>query len=252
MVLFVGALSGPIYDRGHLRILLVCGSFLIVFGFMMLSLCHAFWQCLLAQGFCIGIGGGLLFVPAVAILPTYFRAKVGLAIGLAASGSSMGGIIYPIMFYRLLDEIHFGWSVRILGFTALATLIIPLIVMKQRVQPAKARSIVDTSAFTDGPFIFFVFATFVGFIGLYVGIFYYSFFGSATGLTSPSMAFYLVPILNAGSVFGRTLPNWLSDKIGPLNVITPGKQPSTHPSQPNPIKTKTPPPCPDPLLPQQN
>lgn len=57
---------------------------------------------------------------------------------------------------------------------------------------------------------------------LYVGIFYFSYFGQATGITSASLSFYLVPILNAGSVFGRTLPNWLSDKIGPLNVITPG------------------------------
>lgn len=36
------------------------------------------------------------------------------------------------------------------------------------------------------------------------------------------MSFYLVPILNAGSVFGRTLPNWLSDKVGVFNIITPG------------------------------
>ncbi|KAG9931058.1 MFS general substrate transporter, partial [Aureobasidium melanogenum] len=124
-VLLMGFLSGPLFDRGYLRPLLVVGSFLVVFGFMMLSLCHTFWQVLLAQGFCIGIGSGLLFVPAVAILPTYFRTKLGLAVGLAACGSSMGGIIYPIVFYRLLDQIGFGWSVRVLGFLALATLLVP-------------------------------------------------------------------------------------------------------------------------------
>lgn len=87
---------------------------------------------MLAQGFCIGLGGGMLFVPSVAILPTYFSTKIGLAIGLAAAGSSMGGkfkalacksnanansligIIYPIVFYRLLPQIGFGWSVRVL------------------------------------------------------------------------------------------------------------------------------------------
>lgn len=71
--------------------LLVAGSFFVVFGFMMLSICKEFWQAMLAQGFCIGLGGGMLFVPSVAILPTYFSTKIGLAIGLAASGSSMGG-----------------------------------------------------------------------------------------------------------------------------------------------------------------
>lgn len=170
MVLLVGAIVGPIYDRGHFRWLLVIGSFGVVFGHMMLSLCHTFWQALLAQGFVIGIGGGMLFVPAVAIMPTYFSTKLGLAIGLAASGSSTGGIIYPIMFYKLISEVGFGWGVRILGFTALATLIIPLAVMRMRVQPAKVRSVIDLTAFTDGPFMLFVIGTMIGFIGLYVGI----------------------------------------------------------------------------------
>jgi MFS family permease len=90
-VLLVGACTGPVFDRGYLRLLLLIGSFGVVFGFMMLSLCTEFWQAMLAQGFCIGLGGGMLFVPSVAILPTYFSTKIGLAIGLAAAGSSMGG-----------------------------------------------------------------------------------------------------------------------------------------------------------------
>jgi hypothetical protein len=68
----------------------------------------------------------------------------------------------------------------------------------------------------------FTFGTFIGFIGLYVAIFYISYFGQASGITDASLSFYLVPILNAGSVFGRTLPNWLSDKTGPFNLIMPG------------------------------
>nr|OQO25818.1 hypothetical protein B0A51_09488 [Rachicladosporium sp. CCFEE 5018] len=222
MVLLVGCFTGPVFDRGYLRHLLIAGTFLIVFGHMMLSLTHTFWQALLAQGFCIGIGGGLLFVPAVAILPTYWTTKIGLAIGIAASGSSTGGIIYPIVFYRLISQIGFAWSVRVLGFMALATLVIPIIVMRQRVKPPKARAIFDPTMFTDIPFLTFGFGAFLGFIGLYVEFFYISFYGQATGITSDSMSFYLVPILNAGSVFGRTLPNILSDKIGPFNVIIPG------------------------------
>ena len=92
MVLIVGSVVGPVYDRGYFRELLLAGTFMIVFGHMMLSLCSEYWQCLLAQGFVVGIGGGCLFVPSVAILPTYFSTKIGMAIGIAASGSSMGGM----------------------------------------------------------------------------------------------------------------------------------------------------------------
>ena len=222
MLLLTGLFSGPIFDRGYLRALLIVGSLLVVFGHMMLSLCTELWQAMLAQGFVIGLGSGCLFVPAVAILPTYFTTKIGMAIGLAASGSSMGGIIYPIVFYRLIPRIGFGWSVRVLGFMCLGTLLLPIFVMRVRVQPARARSLIDTTAFKDAPFLTFCLGGMIGFIGLYTGLFYLSFFGEATGITNESLSFYLVPILNAGSVLGRTLPNILADKIGPFNVLIPG------------------------------
>jgi MFS family permease len=187
----------------------------------MLSLCKTYWEVLLVQGFVIGIGAGCLYVPAVAIMPTYFTTKLGLALGVAASGSSTGGIIYPIMFYKLIDRVGFEWAVRILGLTALVTLVVPLMVMEARIKPGRFRSIIDWTAFADWPYMTFVVGAMIGQTGIYVAFFYTSYFGLASGITDTSLSFYLVPILNAGSIFGRTVPNWLSDKIGPLNVITP-------------------------------
>lgn len=216
-VLVFGLLSGPIYDRGYLRSLMAIGSFLIVFGFMMLSISTQYWHAILAQGFCVGIGAGLLFIPAVAVLPQYFTTRMALAMGIAASGSSLGGVIYPVAFLNLLNKIGFAWSVRIIGFIALATLITPVIFMEMRVKPIKPRAVLDWTVFTDWPFAFFTLSTMFGFAGLYVMLFYISFYAFATGIASRHMAFYLVPILNAGSMFGRTLPNALADKVGPLN-----------------------------------
>lgn len=139
LLLLVGALAGPIFDAGkgdayglitylltlslgYFRLLLVVGTFLVVFGQMMTSIIQEYWQALLAQGFCVGIGAGCLFVPSVAILPTYFTSKMPVAVGIAASGSSLGkclkcacrvpntkslsgGLIYPIAFQRLLQQV---------------------------------------------------------------------------------------------------------------------------------------------------
>ena len=131
MLLTVGFTSGPIYDRGHLRILVIVGSFGVVFGLMMLSICKTYWQALLTQGLVVGTGAGCLFVPCVAVLPTYFNTKLGLAVGLAAAGSSMGGVIYPTVLYQLIDKLGFGWSVRVLAFIALVTLVIPVTAMSE-------------------------------------------------------------------------------------------------------------------------
>jgi hypothetical protein len=90
LLLFVGALTGPVYDAGYSRALIIGGSFFLVFGQMMLSLCTEYWQVLLAQGFCIGIGSGLLCVPSTAILSQYFTTRLATAVGITASGSSLG------------------------------------------------------------------------------------------------------------------------------------------------------------------
>jgi MFS family permease len=36
-----------------------------------------------------------------------------------------------------------------------------------------------------------------------------------------NLGFYLLPILNAGSTFGRIMPNYIADHWGPMNLFTP-------------------------------
>lgn len=69
---------GPAFDRGYCNYLTYTGTALIVLGMMMTSLCTEYWQFMLAQGICIGIGNGMLFIPGVAIIPTYFTTKRGI------------------------------------------------------------------------------------------------------------------------------------------------------------------------------
>ncbi|KAJ9148764.1 Riboflavin transporter MCH5 [Coniochaeta hoffmannii] len=216
-----GLIAGPIYDRGYLRHLLLVGSFLVVFGLMMLSLCTEYWQALLAQAFCVGIGAGLLFVPTVSLIPTWFSSHLGLAIGIASSGSSLGGVIYPVVLSRLIPQVGFPWAVRSVGFIALATFIVPLTAMRVRVRPPRPRAVVDWAAFREGQFVVFTLALLIVFIGQTVLLFYISFYPANRGLTNATLAFYVTAILNAGSILGRILPNALSDRIGVFNTIAP-------------------------------
>lgn len=221
LLLFVGVISGPIYDAGYFRYLITAGAFLIPFGFMMTSLTHAYWQTMLAQAFLIGLGNGCVFVPSVAILPQYFTTRKALANGIAASGSSIGGIIYPLVFRRLQQSVGFGWATRTLGFISLVTLTFSVCVMRPRIKPKGRRSLVDVSAFKELPYVLFCFAMFAGFIGFYGPVFYIQSYAIEKRITTEDFAFYLLPILNAASVPGRILPNYLADKVGPLNVLMP-------------------------------
>ena len=133
----------------------------------MTSLCTSYWQTMLAQAFLIGIGNGLLFVPSVAVLPQYFTTHKALANGIAASGSSFGGIIYPIVLRQLYPRIGFPWAVRVLGFIALATAGSSFLIMRPRVMPKHKRHLTDLAAFKEPPYMLFCLAMFFGFIGFY-------------------------------------------------------------------------------------
>ena len=55
---------------------------------------------------------------------TYFRKKRAIAGGLAIAGSSLGGVIFPIMVVHLLPKVGFAWTMRICAFLILGLLII--------------------------------------------------------------------------------------------------------------------------------
>lgn len=217
----VGTFTGPIYDAGYVRTLVAVGTFLVVFGQMMLSLSSSYYQVLLSQAVCIGIGTGFLFIPCVAVLSTYFSTRIATAVGLAAAGSSIGGVIYPIVFYRLQPVIGFPWTTRVLGFIMLGSLAISNAVLKVRVLPAGRRKLLDLAAWKEIPYSFFVLGSLVGFLGLYTPFFYIQSYAISTGITSPNLGFYLLAIINGASTFGRVIPNFIADRLGPFNVIIP-------------------------------
>ncbi|KAI9757034.1 MAG: hypothetical protein M4579_003603 [Chaenotheca gracillima] len=221
LLIFISVVTGPLYDYGYYRLLLWSGTFLVVFGMMMTSLCTSYWQIILAQGIVVGLGAGCLFMPSIAILPSYFSTKKAFAQGVAASGSSLGGVIYPILFHKLQPQIGFPWATRVIGFIALGTLTIPLVGMRMRVKPSSQRKLVDLTAWKEPPFTLFTIGEFFGFLGLYVPFFYVQIYAIENNIMSEDLAFYLVSILNAASIFGRIIPNFAADKTGPINMLIP-------------------------------
>lgn len=220
MLCLTGFLTGPLFDLGYAYPMIYIGSFLVVFGMFMTSLCTQYWQFILAQGVCIGVGSGCLFIPSVGIIPTYFTTKKALATGIAASGSSIAGIIYPIAFSRLQPLIGFPWATRAIAFIMLFTLSISIITFRVRVLPSERRRLYDPKALMDVPFVLFNMTAFLVSMGLYIPYFYIATYSSSKTSMPPSLAFYTIPILGAGSAVGRILPNFYADKAGSLNMLT--------------------------------
>lgn len=221
--------------------MLLCGGSLgVLIAVFMTSLCTSFYQFFLAQALLLGISMSFVTWPPVAVVSRHLPRHRGLALGLVISGSSLGGLVWPIVLQQLLyhTTLGFGWTMRIVGFIMLPLLAIACLIVveapRERPQastptehgeahealeekPARSKK-TDFSIVKKPEFVFLCFGLAIGYLGLFAPFFYVSSYAVAKGV-SPSMSFYLISILNAASLFGRVLPGVLADRWGHFNFM---------------------------------
>ncbi|PCG99407.1 Major facilitator superfamily domain, general substrate transporter [Penicillium occitanis (nom. inval.)] len=219
-LMFFGAfLAGPLYDAGYYRYVLVTGSILITFGTFMQSISTQMWQFVLSQGICIGLGGGIISMLGTSMLSTYFTSKLPFASGIGTTGSGIAGILLPVLFNNLQPRIGYGWTVRVFGFMSLATLLVPVLVMRARIVAKKKSTIIDMSVFRDHPFLIFITGNVILILGAYIPFNYVESFAVDENITNANIAFYILAMMNFSSLAGKVLPMLLAPRIGPFNLL---------------------------------
>ncbi|KAI1824022.1 putative MFS monocarboxylate transporter [Xylaria intraflava] len=224
ILLSAGVVTGPLYDYGFYRVILLSGSLLQVVGLMLLSLSTQYYQLFLCHAVCVGLGAGVVFTPSVAAAaaclpdPTT-RAK---AMGLMASGSSIGGIVYPIMFRFLVPQIGFPWTVRSIGFVVFGLYLISYLVLAghQERKPT-IRRLFDRTTLRDWPFMTLCVASLFSATAFYIPLLYLPLFTEIRiPNVDPNLTLDLLPILNGASVVGRLFAGFVASLVGPTETIT--------------------------------
>lgn len=214
------AIWGRMFDSYGPRYLLIGGTIVYIFGLMMTSLSSEYYQFFLAQAVVAAAGSGAIFNAAMSSVVTWFFKKRGAALGIVASGSSLGGVCLPIMMNHLIPRIGFPWTIRIIGFMFLGLCGIASLTVKSRLPPrAKPFNIDDyIRPFKDIPMLLTMIASFLFFWGMFLPFSYITLQAESAGM-DPSLAQYLLPILNAVSIFGRIGPGFIADKVGRYNSM---------------------------------
>lgn len=156
LLFFVGVFGGRATDAGYFRHVYSLGVFLQVFGMMMTSLCHSYWQFFLAQGVCSGLANGLMFCAGLSVMSTYFKQWKSIAVGFATCGSVTGGIVYPLMAQHLIPRLGFPWAMRCMGFVCMVTLLVASALYRIRVPPRITGPIIEWAAFRELSYNFFL------------------------------------------------------------------------------------------------
>ena len=130
---------------------------------------------------------------------TWFFKRRALAFGIMAAGSSLGGVILPIMVDHVIDQAGFPWAMRSAAFLLLALLIYANLTVRSRLPPSpKPWSLMEfILPFQELPFLLVVSTSFLFFFGMFLPFNYIILSAEYHGM-SQRLAAYLVPILNAG------------------------------------------------------
>ncbi|KAF2244355.1 MFS general substrate transporter [Trematosphaeria pertusa] len=188
----------------------------------LLAECETFWQMILCCGVLGGVTGAMLTTTSLAVVAHWFKARRGLAQGIAMMGSSTGGLSIPLILRSTFPKYGYAWSLRILGFMFLGCFVIGNILMKARIPPtpaAKKKAIISLSIFGDLRFSLFTISVFGFEVVLFGGLGILPTYATLSTNYPADTGFYLISVLNGVSCLGRILPGYLADKIGRFNTL---------------------------------
>jgi MFS family permease len=215
-----GVISGPFFDRGYFRTMLFMGAAIETFSVFMLSLCSQYYQLFLAQGILMGLGNGLLYIPGLALVGRSFKKNRSMAMAITTCGAPTGGVIYTLIFEQLIDQMSFGWTVRVMGFVMLASYLIafPLLLFRAsnvgNLASGTKRKLIDLTAFKDLPFCWYTITNFFIFLGYMVPFIFMASYGQTALGLSRSRALYVIMIAQASSIVGRIVAGYSAARVG--------------------------------------
>ena len=191
-----GLIFGKLFDSYGPRYILFMGSFLHVFGLMMTSVSKEYYQVFLAQAVCSAAGASCVYYACAGSITTWFLKMRSTAFGIAASGSSFGGVLIPIMVFRLLPKVGFPWTMRIVAFLILGLLVITNATVKSLLtHTPKPFTITEyVGAFKEIPFTLLVLLMTVFSFGLFLPFNFLIIQAQAEGM-SVGLSEYMIPVL---------------------------------------------------------
>ncbi|XP_064621003.1 uncharacterized protein LOC135483877 [Lineus longissimus] len=105
--LFFGPLANTLATRFGSRPVVMAGGIVTSIGFFATALAPNIYVLFVTYGFLIGFGFSLAISPMMVIPVYYFKERPSLAIGLAYTGTGIGGIVLPILLQYLAEA--YSW-----------------------------------------------------------------------------------------------------------------------------------------------
>ncbi|KAF9964761.1 hypothetical protein BGZ70_005968 [Mortierella alpina] len=246
---FAGFVSGVSADKFGYRVTALLGTGIMALALTLASFASQVWHLYLTQGVLFGIGASLVYYPAIGAPSHWFDAKRGLALGLAVSGTGLGGLGLAPATQALMDSVGVAWTLRALALFALVVcggasfLIVERDNGKKMPEPAPAITDVEIGqiaeklspenkkptglagffaelkVFKNPQFLSLTFAELSASIGFLIPMYYFQTYSLFIGLSTQNGA--LIAGLSSGaSCIGRIALGYAADRLPKTVVVS--------------------------------
>ncbi|HQX77318.1 MAG TPA: MFS transporter [Steroidobacteraceae bacterium] len=132
----ISPFAGSLMDRRSARVLFSVGAVCLALGMSLIAVSRNVWEFILVFGLLMSVGATLLGpIGANTIVARWFAQRRGRALGITAIGTSLGGLLVPLLLQTLIDA--YGWRIACLWMAAIALLLLlPPIWLVVRNRPA--------------------------------------------------------------------------------------------------------------------
>ncbi|KAI8096592.1 major facilitator superfamily domain-containing protein [Halteromyces radiatus] len=216
-----GPLAQILTSMWGYRIVMIIGTLCVSLGLILAGFSSQIWHLYLTQGILFGIGASLMYCTIMGVAPLWFNRRRGIALGITASGSGIGGLVIPFIMTPINESLGPGWTYRILGFICLACDLVAVILVRPRVPVPRQRKrlgdIIQLNVLKDGNFLLFCIGSMVALLGYFIPYFFLPSYATLIGL-SKLQGSALVAVSSACNFIGRILAGLCADRIGKVNT----------------------------------
>lgn len=235
LVFFCGLALSPVaallYNVFGFRILIIIGIILQTAAYIMASFATQLWQLYLTQGILVGVALVIIFLPTTLVLPTHFDHYLSTAMGIAALGIGLGGLVYSFCIHAVIETYgSYRWALRMVGLSSMVACLIAAIFIKPRVKTQLPLKQTLTKKFISENYkIIFNYKIFklypmislsmwygLAFLGYVLCLFSLAPYATLMGLNT-SQGTIITALVNVGQMIGRPCMGLFADKFGRHN-----------------------------------
>lgn len=202
------------------RFVLNLGVFFETISFIGASFATKTWHIFLSQGVCFGFGMGFLFVGSIGIAPQWFHRRRGVANGITAAGSGIGGLMYSLAVGAMIPRLGLAWAFRILAIVCFVVNVVAANLLRDRNEAIGSRLVAFHMPMLKRPeFLLYLGWGVLSMLGYVALLFSLASFAVSVGLSSHQGSI-VSALLNLGQGLGRPFVGLFSDQVGRINMAT--------------------------------